>query len=196
MSVVRSISERLGLATVALVTSMLAACSGHPAPTMSVPPQPVPASEVLDKQSHAPDSDDSVWVAWTQTQAGLEGLWSAFRLEGAAPRMDDGEAILLAATGESGSCPMTVEHVDVRAGTVELSIVDYPEAPDQSSFESSAGALEPVCTADFNAITFVIAVEASETAPPLEVVLGETSVVVDEPEMMARLPFRAPTGSD
>lgn len=196
MGVIRSISERFGVATVALVASTLAACSGGPSPTLSVPPQPVSALEVIDKQPHAPDSDDFAWAAWTQTQAGLEDLWSTFQLEGAPLRLADGEAILLAATGESGSCPMTVEQVDVRAGIVELSTVEYPEAPDRSSFESSAGALEPVCTSDFNPITFVIVVEAAETVPPLEVDLSETSLVLDEPDRLTQVPFGLSRESD
>lgn len=191
MSVVRWI----GVPTVAFVASMLAGCAGQPTPT-SLPPRPVSAPEVLDKQPHAPDSDDRAWAAWTQTQASLDGLWSAFQLEGAPPQLHEGEAILLAATGESGSCPMTVEHVEVGAGKVELSAVEYPETPVQASFEPSAGALDPVCTSDFNPITFVIAVEASKTAPPLEVALGETSIDLDEPETVAQVPFQPSMGSD
>ena len=68
----------------------------------------------------------------------------------------------------------------MRAGIVELATVEYPEAPDRSSFESSAGALEPVCTSDFNPITFVVVLEAAETVPPLEVDFSETCLVLDE----------------
>lgn len=71
-----------------------------------------------------------------------------------------------------------------------------PETPDQSSFASSAGALEPVCTADFNPITFVIVVEAAETVPPLEVDLGETPIGLDEPDRLAQVPFGLSRESD
>lgn len=61
---------------------------------------------------------------------------------------------------------MTVNRVDVRSSVVDLSLVEYIETPDPSSFESSAGALDPWCEADFNPITFVVRLDAAETAPP------------------------------
>lgn len=58
---------------------------------------------------------------------------------------------MLAATGESSSCPSRLTDVTVEDHTLHLSLVDEPAitpAPDNYT-----------CTSDFNPVTFVLRVE-------------------------------------
>lgn len=87
-----------------------------------------------------PRGEGSLAAAWTQEAATLKELWSSFQLPGEPPSVGR-QVIVLAATGESGSCPSKL--VDARSdkGTVRLAIETEGKPP---------------CDADFRPITFVL----------------------------------------
>lgn len=53
------------------------------------------------------------------------GLWAFFRLDGDPSRLS-GEAVVLAATGESSSCPSHLSDATVEDATLHLSLKDEP----------------------------------------------------------------------
>lgn len=66
------------------------------------------AEEVIVKRSGAPSTGDFVWAAWTDSDEGLAELWGDFgQVAGTEPDRDDWPVVLIA-THESGSCPLTI----------------------------------------------------------------------------------------
>ncbi len=148
---------------------------------------PVPAPEVVDKQPHAPAGGKTL-AAWTDSTSELTDLWSTFSLSGSPPRIDDGMAILLVASGESGSCPYVLERVDEAPGRVDLTLTRDPNSPEQAVTQLPAGGFEIVCTADFQPITFVVALDSTVVSPPFDVDFGRLVVTVEEPNVVAEAP--------
>lgn len=132
---------------------------------------PTSAEEVVTKRAGAPSSDHHVWAAWADSDQGLAALWSEFGHPPASLPDVGGGPVVLVATGESGSCPLAIRDVVVDGELLELDLVEDP--PDG------------VCTADFNPVTFVLAMGSDDLRPPFVVDFGETSVQVEEADTVA-----------
>lgn len=133
------------------------------------------------------DSSDSptfafVWAAWTDSEQALQPLWDQLDADDAPPTMD-GEAILLAGTGESGSCPLRLTDIQVTDGVVDLALDD---TPDTSSLPDDAAV---ACTDDFNPVTFAIRVDPQAVTPPLTVDFGQTAVRIDAEDAVVSAEF-------
>ncbi len=123
--------------------------------------------EVVAKRDGAPRQPGYVWVGWDHTEQGLQDLWASFRLDGDPPHLS-GEAVVLAATGESGSCPTRLTDTAVDGDTLYLSLVDEPAVtPPPDNYG---------CTSDFNPVTFVLRVERDLVERVDVVDFGDTAV--------------------
>lgn len=118
----------------------------------------------------APREPAHVWVGWAHTDRGLQQLWASFRLDGEPPSVD-GQAVVLAATGESSSCPSRLTDAVVNGDTLRLSIVDEPAI---ASPPDNYG-----CTADFNPITFVLRADRGLVERVGVVDFGDTTVPLE-----------------
>lgn len=125
--------------------------------------------ELLGKWEGGPPRGSAhLSVAWIDDAVELADLWQTFRLNEPPPALLEGDAVLLVATGESGSCPEQVTDVVVKAGRIELELTEGP-------------AVHPVpsdygCTADFNPVTFAIQVDSGLLEPTPIVSIGDTAV--------------------
>lgn len=135
-------------------------------------------AEVIDRIAGGPDGLETAAAAWTDSATGLQQLWESFQLEGTPPALD-GRAILLAATGESSSCPLSVTDVRVEDGRVDLVVDEQPTAP------SPEGA---TCTADLSPVTFLLRVDPSVVAPPLDVLVDSPPVRIQTADAVASIP--------
>lgn len=180
--------RRTSLAAASLLAALaVGACAGSSESSGSasrVPSEPAETSsgetqrpvggegiELLDKRKGAPAEPLSayVWVGWAETEQELQDLWASFRLEGDPPDLSAG-VVLLAATGESGSCPLRMTEASVESDTLQLSLVDKPA-------DASASG-ESACTADFNPVTFVLGIERDLVEATRVVDFGDTQVAL------------------
>lgn len=123
--------------------------------------------EIVAKQEGAPAEPAHAWVAWAHTGQGLQDLWGSFGLDGDPPRLS-GQAVVLAATGESSSCPSRLTDATVEGNTLHLSVVDEPAiTPPPDDY---------TCTADFNPVTFVLRVERNLVERVSVVDFGDTEI--------------------
>lgn len=129
-----------------------------------------PEVALAAKRVGAPTEPAHVWVGWAHTDQGLQQLWASFRLDGGPPSVD-GQAVILAATGESSSCPSRLTDAVMDGDTLRLSIVDEPaiaSPPDDYS-----------CTADFNPVTFVLRADRELVERVGVVDFGDTTVPLE-----------------
>lgn len=123
--------------------------------------------EVVAKRDGAPPGPAHVWVGWAHSGQRLQDLWASFGLDGDPPHLS-GEAVVLAATGESSSCPSRLTDATVEGDTLHLSMVDEPAVtPPPDNYG---------CTADFNPVTFVLRVERDLVEHVSVVDFGDTEV--------------------
>lgn len=129
-----------------LVTCALSGCSS----LREVDEQADSMSQILADQATMPLQEEPEAVALVTSSAELNREWERFRFDGAPPNINFNDHFgVLAATGESSSCPLSVP--DARLG----------ETPNVLILESSALG-GPDCTADFNPRAFLLAIERSK----------------------------------
>jgi hypothetical protein len=141
---------------------------------------------VTKREGAPPPPSNSVWAAWTDTQDGLDRLWSALLIdEGPTPpppTLVEGTAIVLAATGEGQDCPTTLTSVEFQDSVLELTFRIFPEDPSTQIGLSPTEEPTFVCLADFNPVTFIVEVDPQTTQPPITVDFGRESVRIEEPD--------------
>lgn len=169
----RTSPRAAGILVVLLFTS---ACTSATQETSDTATQST--AEVIDRVSGGPDGLETAAAAWTDNAAGLQQLWESFQLEGTPPALD-GQAILLAATGESSSCPLSISDVRVDDDRVELVVGEQSTAPSPET---------ATCTADFSPVTFLLRVDPRAVAPPLDVLLDSPPVRVETADAVASIP--------
>lgn len=170
---------RIGtVVAVAVVTLVGASCTSSPdaiQPTAGSSPV-TSAPEVVAKVAGDLSGQGTVAAAWVDSETDLNEVWSAlgpgeeqsaFGVGDDPPELD-GSALLLVSTGESGSCPALVNAVDVSDGRIVMTVVATYEGG------SVAGATEIACTADYNPVTFMVAVDPDEVTPPFVLEVDES----------------------
>lgn len=138
--------------------------------------EPGTANEVLGKWEGGPRGSAFLSVAWTDSAVAVAALWDTFGLDDPPPPMPEGQAVLLVATGESGSCPAQLTNVAFDDGQIELELTEGPDVfPVPSDY---------VCTSDFNPITFAITTDADLLAARPTVTLNDTTVRLGGPNQI------------
>lgn len=123
--------------------------------------------ELVAKRAGAPTEPAHAWVGWAHTERGLQALWASFRLDG-EPLGLDGQAVVLAATGESSSCPSRLADAVVEGDTLRLSVASGPAvSPPPDDY---------ACTADLNPVTFVLRADRDVVEGVRAVDFGDTEV--------------------
>lgn len=172
---------RLAMPIAMIMAAVTLVACGTPAADPE-PVAPETADEVIGKAEGAPPTDAHVWAAWTDSDERLADLWAEFRLEGPPPSLN-GHGILLAATGESGSCPLAITNVNTSPDRIKLTLVDV--VPPHTS-----------CTDDFNPVTFASRLDPAQVQPPFVVEFHTTSPssVTAVDVRTANATFEAPYG--
>lgn len=173
-------------------SELMPASSSELTPASSSPTglqAPQSAPQVVTKQEGAPPPpSNSVWAAWTDTQDGLDQLWSTLLIDEGptppAPTLVEGRAIVLAATGEGQDCPTTLTSVEFQDSVLELIFRIFPEDPSTQIGLSPTEEPTFVCRADFNPVTFIVEVDPQATQPPITVDFGRESVRIEEPDIV------------
>lgn len=119
------------------------------------------------------DTMDAAAV-WTDSQDALELVWANADIEGDPPLVDD-TPVVIVATGESGSCPLLLEDVDVATGQIDLVVTTTSDGKRLGE----SGATDIACTADYNPVVFVVALGEGAPAPPVTVAFDNWTVSLE-----------------
>ena len=143
---------------VVVILGALAACTSEPS---ALEPDRFGDIELIADQGTLPAESNGVSVL-TETDRDTGDIWTHFGFDGEPPDIESADKVaLFVGTGESGSCPIELEGVELREDEVSFDIAEHSEA----------------CTSDFRARSFVFLFPSSD-APDVgdRVNLGRTKI--------------------